>query len=122
MQYAFFALLMLSVSSPNESPEAHNAFVPGQKMVFPVSSDGVVADLVKRFEVNCRSEDSSVTDSCLTMLSERGESCEPKPLAVFKSEEQYRVWAKAFTACLMPRPVCSGREVESIEECAPSRD
>lgn len=109
--------LALAASAASSPTGPAGAFDPGEPMRFPLRSEGVVEDLVRLYGVNCRSAEAEVASGCLALLEQRGASCAPKPPEVFETRQAYAAWAKGFAACLMPRPLCAGREVASIDEC-----
>lgn len=86
-------------------------------MEFPIRSDGISEDLVKRYLVNCESDNEAVTNKCRNLMEERGRVCGPKPAAVVETEADYKQWAKKFSGCLFPKPICAGVEVDSLARC-----
>jgi hypothetical protein len=92
-------------------------FTPGEKMVFPMRSEGVAVDLARLYAVNCRSKDPNITVKCENMVRKRGMECEPKPPEVFESKNDYKLWATEFSRCVFPLPICGGLEVTSDKDC-----
>ena len=99
------------------SAEDVASFVPGEKMVFPMKSEGVPENLAKLYEVNCKAKEPEITQRCESMLQTRGRECEPKPPEVFETKNDYSTWSAEFSKCLFVKPICAGVEVGSDEEC-----
>jgi len=84
------------------SDESVHTFVPGEKMVFPMKSDGVIEHLGKSVIATCKQADSE-TD-CLSRIQSRIESCKGPLPAVFEDEAQYSGRAKDYLKCVVPPP------------------
>lgn len=99
---------------PSESP---TKLVAGRKFAFPLLSEGVAAYVVQAFQVNCKSSSPRRSRACAARLRARGAECAASPPAIFESKYRYTLWAREFAACLMPRPICAGVEVDTDDGC-----
>ncbi len=100
----------------SKAPEI-TTFVPGQRMIFPINSAGVLDDLGRLYMINCKSSDPAIEQSCAARMSERIQSCQGSEPPILESKEHYRVIARTFAQCIMPIPLCNGREVASMAAC-----
>ena len=90
-----------------------NEFVPGKPLRFPLDARPALAYMGQSLANNCVSDNKSVESECMRMMAERAKICLPDVGVV--DEDRYRMLAKIYLACVMPKPICRGQEVEPNE-------
>jgi hypothetical protein len=114
-QFAFLLLLTAGCASCSkvDAPD----FVPGQKMVFPTQSAGVLNYIGQKMLINCKSDNADIQEACLAKFEQRIATCNVSEPSVFKTKSQYKGYARDYLKCVMPKPVCRGVEVTSLDQC-----
>ena len=87
--------------------------VAGQPVTFPVDARSYLMNYAEALQINCKSEDASIERACIEKMRRLAAEClrdEPK---VFETRDQLGLVSKAYFSCLMPLPICKGREIRS---------